>query len=90
MGVYVTNCINELIAGANPDVRSLRINEYTRGNFDTVDPATGEKTTVSSEHRTALFECVESGDFSSAKLLVRSQAIKKIIYDHTFLSDSLR
>ena len=65
--------VNDLLkAGADPNVKSIRTNEYTRGNYDMIDPETGEKRAVSSEHRTALFECVESGHTALAKALIES------------------
>ena len=58
--------------GANPNVKSSRRNEYTRGNYDRTDPNTGEKTAISSDHRTALFESLESDDVDMAKLLIEN------------------
>ena len=61
-----------LKAGADPNTKSIRKNEYTRGNYDMVDKETGEKRAVSSEHRTALFDCAENGNLALAKLLLDS------------------
>ena len=33
--------------GADSNIKSLRNNQYTSGNYDKIDPATGEKLTVS-------------------------------------------
>lgn len=57
-------------AGADVDLKSLRLNEYTSGNYEMIDPETGEKKVVSSEHRTAIFECAEVGDTLVSKILV--------------------
>jgi ankyrin repeat protein len=59
-----------LKSGADPNRRSIRRNEYTSGKFDIVDPGTGQKRAVSAEHRTPLFECVESGDAAIGRLLI--------------------
>jgi ankyrin repeat protein len=65
--------LNALLkAGAEPDLKSRRLNEYTRGNYDRLDPDSGKKVAVSSEHRTALFECAERGDVAVARALIES------------------
>ena len=64
-----------LIAGADADLKSMRMNEYTRGNYERVSVASssgkpqGQKEVVSAEHRTPLFECAENGNLVIAKLL---------------------
>ena len=35
-----------LKAGADPNLKSIRRNEYTSGKHDKIDPATGQKVTV--------------------------------------------
>lgn len=57
-------------AGADANLKSIRSNEYTQGNYDFIDPATGEKKVVSNEHRTAIFECAENGNVAIAKMLI--------------------
>ena len=59
-----------LKSGANVNTKSIRHTEYTRGNYDFVDPLTGEKRVVSPEHRTPLFECAENGSIDIAKALL--------------------
>ena len=59
-----------LKAGANPDLKSIRSGEYSRGNFDRLDAKTGAKEAVTPEHRAPLFLCVESGDIELAQLLL--------------------
>eukprot|EP01043_Picozoa_sp_COSAG02_P064453 COSAG02_NODE_9429_length_2219_cov_2.393396_1_plen_513_part_01 len=68
-----TELVHELIEnGADPNAKSIRKNEYTKGNYDMVDPVTGAKKAVSSEHRTALFDCAENGNVDLAKILIDS------------------
>jgi ankyrin repeat protein len=59
-----------LEAGADASLKSIRNGEYTRGNFDKIDPTTGEKQAVSPEYRTPLFICAENGNVAITKLLL--------------------
>ena len=59
-----------LEAGADPNQKSIRMNSYTSGSYDVIDKDTGEKTVVSSEHRTPIFEAAESGNLAIAKALL--------------------
>ena len=66
-----TELVDALIqAGADVNLKSLRLNEYTRGNYEMIDPETGEKKVVSSEHQTPIFECAETGNTTIAKMLI--------------------
>jgi ankyrin repeat protein len=49
-------------AGADVNRKSLRINECTRRNYEMVDPETGEKKVVYSEHQTPTFDSADNGD----------------------------
>jgi ankyrin repeat protein len=59
-----------LAAGANPNAKSVRDNEYTNGRYEKLDPETGKKVTISDEHRTALFDCAVNGNAAIARLLI--------------------
>ena len=59
-----------LSSGADANLKSIRSNEYTQGNYDFIDATTGEKKVVSNEHRTAIFECAENGNVAIATLLI--------------------
>ncbi len=66
-----TELLDALIqAGADVNLKSLRLNEYTRGNYEMIDTETGEKKVVSSEHQTPIFECAENGNTTVAKMLI--------------------
>lgn len=59
-----------LKAGADVNLKSLRNNEYTRGNYDMIDPETGEKKVISKLHRAPIFECAENGNTAVGKMLI--------------------
>ena len=59
-----------LSAGADVNLKSIRSNEYTGGNYDMIDPVTGEKKVVSNEHRGPVFECAENGNAAIAQMLI--------------------
>lgn len=63
-----------LKAGADPNLKSLRMNRYTSGSYDVVDKDTGEKSSVSAEHRTPIFEAAELGNVAIAKMLLAGGA----------------
>eukprot|EP00941_MAST-03F_sp_MAST-3F-sp1_P004732 g4732.t1 len=60
-----------LEAGAHPDVKEIRDNEYTSGRYEKVDAKTGKKEIVTDEHRSPLFLCVDNGNLAIAKLLIQ-------------------
>jgi ankyrin repeat protein len=61
-----------LRAGANSNLKSIRKTEYTSGNYDRIDPCTGQKVPVSAEHCTPLFQCARNGNINIAQLLINA------------------